>query len=247
MALVTLAALACGIWASGCNGLSGDCELNLTCPTATTTTTTMMPKCSGFLPAGSCDTCVQGACCQELQDCALDNTCLNGCLFNVWPSPDECNAGKTKMLLDAFAACMAKSCPTDCRATDQCNPVTNNGCETAKEVACDAGWPGEFVCLPPYGTPAQLCETCDNIFGPYCGPGLRCHEGSHKCARYCCTDADCGSGTCVTDPAVVFTKPLAVMGDNVGLCLDAGKTMPACDAPMMAASMGSCVAGYPGM
>jgi len=245
MALVTLAALACGVWASGCNGLTSDCELDLTCPTATTTTTAA-PQCHGFLSPGDCASCVEAQCCQEMQDCALDSTCINDCLFNVWPPADVCNAGDTKKRLDTITTCFKGKCSSACRSLDECNPVTNDGCDTASGEACDAVYPGQFACLPSFGTLAGICQPCDNFYSPYCSPGLRCHAATHECARYCCTDADCGSGKCVIDPAVVFGLPLSVSGDNVGLCLDSAGTTPACDAPATSSSLGICVGGFPG-
>ena len=54
-----------------------------------------------------------------------------------------------------------------------------------------------------------------------------------KCARYCCNDGDCGGGKC----------DMSTVSQGVGLCVttapDAGVN-PACNAPAMAPSMGSC-------
>lgn len=111
----------------------------------------------------------------------------------------------------------------------ECNPVTNDGCDSAAGEACDATADG-FVCFPAPNDVA-LCGECSNSAGPFCEAGSTCvgAEGT-QCVKYCCDDGDCGSGVCDTG------------GGLVGVCVvAAGGTEPACDAPAVAPSNGSCL------
>lgn len=253
MALTALGALAAISWV-GCTGLSGDCELNLTCPgastttttttTATTTTTTVPPKCDGFFGNAGCDACVQKSCCQELADCVDDYSCFYGCVYSTWPPYPECKKEPTATLINTFLTCVGTHCSPGCDPRDYCNPITNVPCPS-DGTACDAAFPGIFNCLPPSGAVMELCDACDTFNGPWCNGGMRCHQASHTCARYCCTDADCGTGKCVFDQMMAFGAPLWLPEDQVGLCLDQAGTTAACDAPATSVSMGSCVGGYP--
>jgi hypothetical protein len=82
-----------------------------------------------------------------------------------------------------------------------------------------------FVCYPPPNT-ATVCQTCDNSSanGPFCGPGTTCLNSSATatvCAHYCCTDADCGSGTCTTMVQGTDGGPTSLFGpiaDSLGVC-----------------------------
>jgi hypothetical protein len=62
--------------------------------------------------------------------------------------------------------------------------------------ACDNG-PDNFNCYPAPNT-GDLCGACDNQ-NTFCKDGLTCvptdAQGTGKCARFCCTDADCGGAT----------------------------------------------------
>ncbi|UQA56827.1 hypothetical protein [Polyangium aurulentum] len=240
MALVTLAGLVLGAWATGCTDLSSDCELNLNCPPTVAPT-----SCQGLFFSPGCDSCLQGTCCGALGACNASNACMNGCVFGESPSPPACSMGETKELLDALGTCMTGACKAEC-LFDRCNPITSNGCPMA-EAACDLVYPGMFVCLGFGASPAPLCGPCDNLEGPYCGPGLRCHHKSGTCARYCCSDADCGTGRCELDPMLAFGSPILVAGDNVGVCVTMDGTGPACDAPAVSPSGGTCAAGFPPM
>ncbi|MBI4957385.1 MAG: hypothetical protein HY908_35580 [Myxococcales bacterium] len=118
---------------------------------------------------------------------------------------------------------------------DSCNPVTNEGC--APGEACDAsGSKHVFQCYPPPNTKLP-CELCGQDFG-WCAPTLSCFGGN--CARYCCTNEDCGPlGTC-------DTSPLADFGNGqVGLCLElgagGGAPGPVCaELPTLPPSAGNC-------
>jgi hypothetical protein len=119
-----------------------------------------------------------------------------------------------------------------------CNPVTNVGCTGAGE-ACDlSGTTNVFVCFPPPND-AVMCAACSNANGPFCAPGFRCNEDTNggQCSHYCCTDGDCGTGTC--DMTGNFPS-------GVGVCLgkatDAGASLASCDSPATPPSGGSCYA-----
>ena len=94
-------------------------------------------------------------------------------------------------------------------ATVPCNPVVGSEC-TAEGSACDNGLDG-FDCYVKPNT-VGLCGKCDDE-KLSCANGLTCDlRGSRLCARWCCTDADCGDvvGSC----DVSFTR-----GGGVGICL----------------------------
>ncbi len=137
-------------------------------------------------------------------------------------------------------------------ATFSCNPVTNEGCSATE--ACDTDYEHlAFVCYSGDASLA-LCTPC----GPakaYCKSGSSCVGG--LCLKYCCTDADCGTGaTCDTKMLPkfgsgqvglcrVFPEPGAGGGGGGGAGGAGGATAkdpePDCNAPMEAPSLGSCV------
>jgi hypothetical protein len=129
---------------------------------------------------------------------------------------------------------------------DQCNPVTNDGCPSDGSV-CDADDTGHFKCFPPPNEVAQ-CGSCDGQT-TFCVAQLTCvvqkNQTSGSCYRYCCTDADCGTGgACDLALAKAVLQPADPM-DKVGLCV-AG-TSPSCGAtPGSPPSGGSCVGGFTG-
>ncbi len=98
--------------------------------------------------------------------------------------------------------------------TIPCNPVKDAECNIAGGEACDASnaSPNGFECFPP-PNPTAVCGDCTN---DYCADGATCvvADGAAsigKCAKFCCTDADCGgaAGSCEK----------TFLGDpNVGLC-----------------------------
>lgn len=231
-ALVLLAiAVAIG-WAAGCSDLSNDCDLNVTCEDP--------DACSGVLAAGTCNECLQAACCAEAAACKRDGDCVE-CARTHDTGSSACQDGATRAALGALSACLDARCASACATQDTCNPVTNGGCLNG--AGCDLGAempPFNFTCYPPpFG--AGLCEACEpgSVNGPFCDPTLTCVRATKTCARFCCTDADCGSGTCEIDPMKAFQGALANAGDHVGICLLGGQ--PACDAPATAPSKGTCV------
>jgi hypothetical protein len=176
--------------------------------------------------------CCQGSCSAE---CGL--TCSG-----AGPAPPGC--------LD----CLTAACPievTECKtgAPIACNPVSGAPCDLSAGAACDAWFLQPdganqkfwgFRCYPPPND-AGLCEPCKDGHPSaeqprWCGAGLTCSamgaptSGDGTCARYCCDDGDCGSGTCLK----------GFYGTSgVGICL-ATSTTPSCDAPATSPSGGSC-------
>jgi hypothetical protein len=182
-------------------------------------------------------------CCQAAANCYANTTCRH-CAMGM-PTP-SCDPGKTPSW-DALYNCAGAKCNLECSVLSMCNPVTNEPCDTSMGQPCDlaAGFFDPiYTCLKPSSTP--LCGTCDDTNG--CAPTLHCLTDmmgkNGRCARYCCSDGDCGGGTCDTS-----NLPTGM----VGLCmaaLDAGVD-PTCatDAggpPAMSPSHGSCFV-IPGM
>jgi len=77
-------------------------------------------------------------------------------------------------------------------ATIKCNPVTNAPCNTAGGEACDTNGTGYECYAPPNDN--NLCQPCGDTDG-FCKGGQTCGN-SATCAKYCCTNNDCGNGTC---------------------------------------------------
>ncbi|MEP7126648.1 MAG: hypothetical protein ABJE95_37295 [Byssovorax sp.] len=242
LAWIALAALAAGVAASGCNDLSSSCELQITC-----TPVTPPPVCTGiFDPQGTCDACVQTSCCQEAADCKSNGTCLNFCLGGYWPPAKGCADETVKAVTDALTTCLSTTCSPGCDALDSCDPVLATGC--GPNASCETFVPGVFGCLFPLSpTLAKVCEACDLINDPICAPGMHCFPvgpGMSQCARYCCADTDCGTGKCVVDQTMAFGAPL-LNQTHVGICLTQDGASPACDAPAVSPSKGSCTAAMP--
>lgn len=240
-----LAFLLCGVgsvlaWISGCSDLEDDCELLVNCPR-----TEEPPKCSVPLISPACTACLQANCCQEVSDCSEDFSCINDCVRTILPPLSVCNSGLTGEVFGRLTSCLRTKCPQECGGSSYCNPVTHAGCQPDGSQ-CEFFYPGIFDCIPPFGTPAQICQSCNFTNGPYCGSGLRCDVTSLQCARYCCSDADCGTGHCELNQDLVFGFGTANPTDRVGLCLaNAPATGPACDAAgIPPPSNGTCFTGF---
>lgn len=229
-------------WIAGCSDLEEDCKLLVNCPE---TQTKPPPECGGNKFSPGCDQCIEAKCCQEVSDCLGNNPCGTYCMFGILPPAPECNTGQTGKYFADLTTCLTKNCATECGATSYCNPVTHNGCPN-DGTQCEFVYPGIFACVPPTGTPAAVCESCNFGMGPYCGSGLRCDVSTLKCARYCCDDKDCGTGHCELNQNAIFGYSTANPNDMVGLCLAiAPATGPACDAVgIPAPSGGTCFKGF---
>jgi hypothetical protein len=81
--------------------------------------------------------------------------------------------------------------------------VTNEGCNAANGEACDTAMNGFQCYTPPPPNSGVTCGMCDDQ-NTACVGGDSCLQG--QCAKYCCDDGDCGSGTCdltlTSDPSV---------------------------------------------
>jgi hypothetical protein len=183
--------------------------------------------CLDILPSDPCNDCLMTKCCTKLAACAQDQSC--------WSCITETDSGMLSCAVSACAVACAPSPPS-------CNPVTNAGCAAgaACDYADDANKKVTFGCFaPPPQNTAAICAACDDQTTA-CAGGSTClvAQGATTgaCAKFCCDDGDCGSGVC-QQGATLF---------GVGVCVtaasaDAGKPAPACDAPVVSPSMGSCV------
>jgi hypothetical protein len=149
-----------------------------------------------------CGKCAEAQCCTELQACKANAGC-NACLTDPNVDPATCTAGMPKTLLDAISACQDAKCAGPCTPVS-CNPVTNEGCDSAGGEACDHSSSG-FSCFPAPNDVVQ-CDVCDEMNGPFCEAGHTCLPDG-ACAAYCCDDGDCGTGKCdktllMADPAI---------------------------------------------
>ena len=201
--------------------------------------------CHGIFSPGECTTCLEASCCAEIAACTADSKCF--ACFTGQVGLDECHAPSTEAALQEIIGCQGAKCAEACTAKDTCNPVTNDGCPV-QGSSCDLGGSGTFECFPPPNT-AALCAACTPKDAVFCAAGATCLYPVGKCARYCCGDADCGSGKCWLDAVQIFGAALALPADAVGVCVakipGAGETPdPACDAPAQSPSGGACVGGY---
>ncbi len=143
-------------------------------------------------PIVGCSSCIEANCCAALMAAngnALDatvvscaeNACLGQCYPQGFPANPSC---AVPAVAPSNGACVTLG------GAITCNPVTNAPCGVGS--ACDSSNMG-FACYPTGNTRA-LCQTCGQA-NAYCQPGLTCAQ--NECERYCCSDADCGSGhTC---------------------------------------------------
>ncbi len=116
--------------------------------------------------------------------------------------------------------------PTGCLAdptqwTVECNPVSNDGCDTSAGQACDFSQGGWSCYDPP--NDKKLGEVCDPNNSEFCQGTLTCDmpptDGGTAggdagtgdagatgiCKHYCCSDSDCSGGTCTAFNAQVGT------------------------------------------
>jgi hypothetical protein len=121
----------------------------------------------------------------------------------------------------------AGSCVTTNTSGISCNPVTNVSCDGGQ--ACDITVDSSsemvtgFTC---YDGPndATLCGACSVNGGASCGGGLSCANVSPTwlaCARFCCSDADCGAGRCLTTDGQGRSL-FGTVASGLGLCGAAG-------------------------
>ncbi len=116
-------------------------------------------------------------------------------------NPYECTVPTTP---PSAGSCVTTVAANDAGTGVECKPVTNAGCKTGQACDISADMMGSvigFICYDPPND-AKICETCDGDKGPFCGGGLSCFsedQNTSVCAKFCCSDADCGAGKCVPD------------------------------------------------
>jgi hypothetical protein len=109
------------------------------------------------------------------------------------------------------------------------------GAGGSEPAACDytqdqtSGAINGFTCYSPPND-ATICQACDPTLAapPFCGPGLTCYPDNAAgttgaCAKYCCTNADCGSGMCLTSS---MGAPIFAVAPMLGICILAGSSSP---------------------
>jgi hypothetical protein len=200
---------------AGGEGGSGGATTSATVTTnVAATTSTGMTTCDGSDFEAACGSCLEASCCAELAesggdpaDPALVDCALASCEVECFPPPEpppfalECTVPAEA---SSAGSCVAID------ATNTCNPVTNEGCNTDAGEACDLGQNG-FECFPD-GNTQDLCTDCGSTVG-YCKAGLTCFN---ECARFCCTDDDCGTGQCLKefDGAALYE-----VAPSLGVCV----------------------------
>jgi hypothetical protein len=177
---------------------------------------------------------------EDFERCACQTSCAAACENNlcaeVPPSAAciNCYAVECSAQLDA--------CGQAVRPDILCNPVTGEPCREGEQCDYVRPVPGSisgFFCFPPPAN-ASLCMACNTDSGPFCENTTTCVDalgaparGNGACARYCCSDDDCGPGTCVAggfDPAA----------PDLGVCADPSDAVPGCDVSQPPPSGGSC-------
>jgi hypothetical protein len=151
----------------------------------------------------ACTDCVKGTCCDALAACNAIPNCVK-CFFGEETDTKICGTPEIQAASETLFHCTECKCADKC-LPKQCNPVTNEPCDTAAGEACDFGQSG-FVCYPAPND-QKLCEECDAANGPWCEGGHTCGEDG-GCAKFCCDDGDCGTGICEK-----------FQGQDLGVCL----------------------------
>lgn len=239
LAAVAMAPLAC-VTSSTTAGTGGGASTTSTTSTTSTSTGTDGTSgtgggdCVGAFPGATCATCGEASCCAE--GAACDAT--PGCIACVYSSDPACTAAN-KAAADALVACMHSSCEAACfppvppkvdatcvvpapgtlagacvtvGGTVECNPVTNELCDTAKGEACDFAGDGKGYKCYPGPNDRKLCDTCGTTNNAgHCKAGSTCLPGPDgNCGKFCCDTAECGAGKC--------DKSAALPG-GVGYCI----------------------------
>lgn len=92
-------------------------------------------------PDGACGTCLGGACCQVLTDCAADSDCYSCVTTGGGP---VCNRNAdTRARAEAYWACESESCPSECLGVAPgdggapvCSGFATGECGTCLEANC---------------------------------------------------------------------------------------------------------------
>lgn len=187
---------------------------------------------SGGGGGDECQTCGLTSCSAEATACLG----VTGCMECLQGDDTACNADNLDEV-DALGQCLVDNCAAECgleagldcdapatpatggscvtvSGTIECNPVTNDGCDSGAGEACDFNEAGDGYQCWDGPNPQTICAECSDTIG-FCAGGLSCVEassaGDFACAKYCCDDTDCGpNGYC--------DDTLGLPGD-IGLCL----------------------------
>lgn len=169
---------------------------------------------------GDCGACLEDKCCAELEAWAGEGDLtleLNNC--RAITCGVDCVPAAPALVPDAECAAPPGPQATGACVTlggfIECNPVTNELCDTAAGEACVNTTSG-FVCFA-LSFDANICDPCNAGNGPYCKAGSTCVSNLATCAKFCCDDSDCGPGRCfkeAADGALVFG-----FAPNVGVCV----------------------------
>lgn len=171
-----------------------------------------------FIPG--CDQCLADHCCgaakaadgnpdfPDLKACRIANCAMECYISSDPPFNLSCTPPPSS---PSNGSCVAVG------GDNQCNPITQDGCNVANGEACDRqvapdGSQIGFKCYPSMNT-NDACQPCNDGAG-YCKPGLSCFE---HCGKMCCDDGDCGNGsTCRKSDD--FGDNLFPVTPGLGLC-----------------------------
>ncbi len=230
--LLTLAALGCGD-SNGAGGAGTGATSTTTAKASTSTSpstsTGMVCGTGGGGTEGTCLTtnydpicgpCLAANCCAAAQiadghgdDLGLIECSKSCCVNECYPAtPSDYN----------FECAPSKATPSNgacvgIGGTIACNPITNEGCNTAAGEACDRqvdpdGAHLGFKCYPKANI-HEVCQPCNDGLG-YCKPGLSCFAA---CGKFCCSDSDCSPGTCTKIDKQ--GSPIFSLTPSLGLCV----------------------------
>ncbi len=157
----------------------------------------------GSTAKGSCKG-ICGSADEQPGKCYCDSGCKQ---YNDCCSDYDAECAKPKPTVQLPAGCVI---PTTVKT--YCNPVTNEGCSGAG-VACDfsawASTPDAKATTVDCYSDSTVAggQVCDPEGKKFCAAKHRC-DGAAKgktgiCKQYCCSNSDCGGGTCKAfDPAL---------------------------------------------
>jgi hypothetical protein len=173
--------------------------------------------------------CAEDNCCAELAACGDVEGCIECVAGNVGCTPS--NQAAVDTLLGCFESDCAEPClgrviaDATCAPTGaavgacvtlggaiECNPVTNEGCDSGAGEACDLNAEDTgYTCYPGPNT-LDLCEECPGGTEEaliWCSGGQACVG---VCGRFCCEDGECTPGVCQKD---LWDEPLPA---GLGIC-----------------------------
>lgn len=198
--------------AGGAGGKGGGSESPANGPAGPSNTTGVVLECDEVFAAffsEECNACLIENCCERVIECANTTNCV------ACTAADEPCDSYALDVNEDVVACRKKNCLAPCLGAPpwecsppveapsggscvpvggevECNPLTNEPCDTAGGEACDHAGDGVFQCFPGPNT-KKTCAFCGEQDG-FCEPGHVCTE--NLCAKLCCDDGDCAPGRC---------------------------------------------------